>query len=210
MDVADEIVLLTFRRKNFASVRVYIYAYVLAQLLGNEERTKGKIVARGKSKSRNLVAGVGGFEPGGQPIQREPFRSRLDVRPWIEPAIDLVFKDDEAAGDSQQSEEERRGQAATQMQIQKYFTNRHGMKLTSRGVSDRLVAHEPRAFCGDLRPFADVEIPSRADDVSDTAPATSRPPAACATLPEQDSIDTHMEHLEIRILADCLRHSPLQ
>jgi hypothetical protein len=103
MDVTAEIVLLAFGRKNFASVRVYIYAYVLAQLLRNEERTHGKIAARGKSKSRNLVTGMSGFEPGGQSIQREPFRSRLDVRPWIQPAINLVFKDDEAAGDSQQS-----------------------------------------------------------------------------------------------------------
>ena len=29
-------------------------------------------------------------------------------------------------------------------------------------VADQLVAHGPRAFCGDLRPFADVETTSRA------------------------------------------------
>ena len=76
--------------------------------ISTEEHPERKIVARGKSKSSYLIAGMGGFEPGDQRIQREPFRPRLDVRPWIQPVIDLVFKYDEAAGDSQQGQEYRR------------------------------------------------------------------------------------------------------
>src|SRR6476646_8008556 len=117
MDVAGEIVLLTPHRKDLGIIRIYIYADVLAQFFRTEERPERTIVARGKSKSSNLIAGMGGFQPGGQRIQGEPFRSRLDMRPWIQPAIDLFLKHDEAAGESQQSEQYRRGHAGPQMQI---------------------------------------------------------------------------------------------
>src|SRR4051812_29391852 len=118
MDVAGEIVLMVLHRKYLACVRIYIYADVLTQFFSTEKGREGKIVARRKIKPSNLIAGVGGFEPGGQRIEREPFRSRLDVRPWIQPAIDLILKHDEAAGDPQQSKKYRRSHPRPQVQVE--------------------------------------------------------------------------------------------